>query len=575
MNVIKAEISKASSESRLVEYLTEVKPDNLDEVVEVLVELNNNGTLNLVENMMEADISIAHQFFWVCYIFEKALPKLQSHELKTIKCILHLLEHAGEDLAAGQIVTAYEAYCAVDGDRAKSALRFILVDNSLSSLLAPTLVSGSIVDCDYFWNKTKNLINNDSTIVRANAIRALGRIIYPENNDLILKSFQLIEHHAKQEKDDSCLANILDAIQHLSKHSVVSDLRVTEAFKQALSLKGELTLHAAAELINYQYKSLPKAAVSLMLDSFKSIPLKNTGTFRHVDFGLSKIICDDSFYNESVTLLEVLISNADDSFSFDRVFQHTSRVLLNDSGAFFTSLMTKWFLTANRRYCTSIQQIIASGIYNNKYLINTLDCDGLNEVDYVFLARKAIGYLFMHPVTATGYILALVIRTSSDHCKMTLMSLVYEMLQLNYPGEVGNYLRTQTEPKKIKIACDQILMWSENYFKNIREMEHLPELLPSQAHREAYDRNFSSKMRVSMKSAESESTFLSMVSKSIILYGRKSIDYFHVGEGTTTRRTECHLQRHETGIEVPRQTLIDPVGLDYMLRVFRNEYKIL
>lgn len=573
MNAIETQLLKASGENRLIQHLAEIESERFDEVVEALVELDNKGKLTLVENMLELDSSLGHQFFWVSHIFENALPKTQSDELKTIKCILHLLQQAGEDLAAGQIVTAYEAYCAVDHDRAKSLLKSILADNSLLSLLAPTLVSGSKLDCIYFWNQTINLTDHALTVVRANAIRALGRLDYPEENDLILKSFKIIEDHVAYEKNDSCLANIIDAIQNIAKRKVVSDLRITETIKQTLMLRGEQALHAAAVMINYEGRLLPQAAIPLILDSLKSVPSKNTGTLSNVDLGLSKIICDSRFYNESVILLEALISDADENFSFDKVFNHTSRALLGDSGIFLTSLMTKWFLSADKRYCTAIQQIISSGSYNKPYHAETLDCDGLNETDLVFLARKAIGYLFIYPATATSYILALLIKASTDECRMNLKLLVYEMLQLNYPGAVGDYLRTQTQPDETKAACEQLLGWSEDYFANIREMGDIPELFPSQAQREAYMRNFSSKMRASMKSAESESPFLSLVSKSIILYGRKSIDYFGAGDGTAARRSENHLHRHETGIEVPRQTLIDPVGLDYTLRVFRNEYK--
>lgn len=573
MNEIEAEIYKAASENKLIEHLTRVETQSFDDVVEVLIKLNNKGKLNLVENMMELKNSIGPQFFWVCHIFEHALPKTQSDELKTIKCVLHLLEQAGEDLAAGQIVIAYEAFCAADVDRAKSLLNTILAHTSMTSLLAPTLVSGSKPDCSYFWNKSTNLLNHALPEIRSHAIRALGRLSYHEESDLTRRSFELVEQHITHEKDDSCLANIIDALQQLSKSKVVSDLRITKAIKEALIFRGELTLHAAALLINYQHKALPHAAISLILESLKSIPPKNTGTLGHVDFGLSKIICDRRFYDQSVKLLEVLITNADEDLSFDKAFNHTTRALLNDSGTFLTSLITKWFLSADRRYCTAIQQIISSGSYNKPYLIRTLDCHGLNESDFVFLARKAIGYLFIYPVTATGYILALLTKSSTDEIKMTLKLLVYETLQLNYPGEVGDYLRAPAQPEETKAACEQILGWSEDHFANISEMGSLPELFPSQAQREAYMRNFSSKMRASMKSAESESPLLSLVSKSIILYGRKSIDYSRVRDGTPARRSENYLQTHQTGFEVPRQTLIDPVGLDYMLRVFRNEYK--
>jgi hypothetical protein len=92
-------------------------------------------------------------------------------------------------------------------------------------------------------------------------------------------------------------------------------------------------------------------------------------------------------------------------------------------------------------------------------------------------------------------------------------------------------------------------------------------LHPTETQREAHLRHFSSQLAESYKAAEAQSVFLSVVSKSVLLYGRKSISYMYGSDGQT-KRMELPLQSHGTEIEFPRMQYLDPFGLDYMLRIF-------
>lgn len=112
----------------------------------------------------------------------------------------------------------------------------------------------------------------------------------------------------------------------------------------------------------------------------------------------------------------------------------------------------------------------------------------------------------------------------------------------------------------------------EGYIEGLKSTGNIPELHPSQENREVYRRRFLSQMSEAMKNAEKESVFLSLVSKSVLLYGRKSIDYVYDPDGEA-RRMEMPLKRFGTEMELPRLENIDPYGLDYMIRIFRAEQR--
>jgi hypothetical protein len=77
-------------------------------------------------------------------------------------------------------------------------------------------------------------------------------------------------------------------------------------------------------------------------------------------------------------------------------------------------------------------------------------------------------------------------------------------------------------------------------------------------------------MATSFKAAERTSIFADLFTRSTLLYGNKSIHYMYGADGTS-HRTEMPLGSHGVSIEYPRMDYIDPVGTDYVTRIFRSE----
>ncbi len=80
-------------------------------------------------------------------------------------------------------------------------------------------------------------------------------------------------------------------------------------------------------------------------------------------------------------------------------------------------------------------------------------------------------------------------------------------------------------------------------------------------------------MSEAMKEAEAQSVLLSLVNRSVLLYGRKSISYSPAGT-SSAKRMEVPLQEHSVQMELPRLQSIDPLGMELMLRRFKYEQMI-
>jgi hypothetical protein len=77
-------------------------------------------------------------------------------------------------------------------------------------------------------------------------------------------------------------------------------------------------------------------------------------------------------------------------------------------------------------------------------------------------------------------------------------------------------------------------------------------------------------MQDARKEAEKQSVFLSLVSRSVVLHGRRTLSYVQA-QGQNIEPMEMELHAHSFEFEMPRQEVLDPIGIDYVLRVFRAE----
>jgi hypothetical protein len=162
--------------------------------------------------------------------------------------------------------------------------------------------------------------------------------------------------------------------------------------------------------------------------------------------------------------------------------------------------------------------------------------------------------------------------TTDEEVLKALGALLFDPLLLNFTGKAREYVVQQSgrESVKVKATIDQALKAIDNYLEDLCSVGNLAALHPGEMQREAHLRHFSRLVAESWKAAQTQSIFLSRVSKSILLYGRKSINYVYGSDGQS-RRMGIPLQSHGSEIEFPRMENLDPFGLDYMLRIFKNE----
>ena len=147
---------------------------------DALSQLHNAGEIDLIKLVRGVDRSSnGHDFLTILHVFENVLPSLDASIEDVLRCLLHLTQQAGRDLAIGGVYRAFQHFCSVEAHRPRDSVEFILAQTDLSQY-APFLSSSILAyDSDCVTDAiqtTENLIANKNEIVRSQAYFILGRL---------------------------------------------------------------------------------------------------------------------------------------------------------------------------------------------------------------------------------------------------------------------------------------------------------------------------------------------------------------------------------------------------------------
>lgn len=538
-----------------------------------LVALHNEGVIDVVGafESLKNKSSNGPDFFLTRHVFEKALPDLDAPVPSVMRCVLRLYRDAGQDLAAGTIVKGFIEFCEKDPSRPREALAEVEASpDNFADLLPGTLIAGSRIDNPFYLAQAIRLCEDKNIELRRRAVFSLGKFNWPEGIVASDSSLVALEHSATAETDDQILAGIVKSAFSLLQQHKAQEPRVVALIAAALSKGDEYTVHAASEVFGFHTGELTGALLDVLFVHLVRVKSTNKGTLDNVDYGISYLLKNGD-PDKAIQFLEDLLLTHPNELTME-IFDSAAREIVSNK-AHISKLLTRWFLRGDRVLCDGVRRII--GTLHGTDLPLEIDPTELKPADFVhllFVARKTIGYLFVHPISVATVLISLMRNTTDDDVLTELGVLLFDPLFLNFTGKARDYVVQQSglESDKVKATIDQALRAIDDYLEDLHSVGNLAALHPGERQREAHHRHFSRLMAESWKAAEARSVLLNLFSKSVLLYGRKSISYVYGSDGQS-HRMEIPLQSHGTEMEFPRMEYLDPFGLDYMLRIFRSE----
>jgi hypothetical protein len=576
MGILGDELLTAFKENKFLEIVFEKSrggEEKRNALDEELIKLHNEGLVNIIVAFkgLKNKVDVKADFFLTRHVLENVLQRLNEPVLSVMECVVDLISEAGQDLAAGMLLPPYTDFCATNHNRPKEAINLIEKDiDKLIDLLPPTILAGMRINPEYYFNEILRFARHENIKVKRRSVFTLGRVEYPANSDLPNRAIACLESLVKDGNDDELLGNLVISSFNIYKQDNLQMERVIKIIELSLSKGDDFVLHSASKLFGFNCKDLPERLLDLLLFRLLDVRPKNKGTIDNIDMGLVSLLKKD--VAKAINFLEGFLLKHPDNFSLD-VYDSAIRELYNNKDNVLNILVTRWFLKGNMVLCIGITNIVnLDPEHSLQLVVERSELKLVDSTHLLFLARKAIGYLFSKPLTAVSFILSLIQYVTDDETINSLADLLFDSLLINYPGQIKDYLSSKLEnsPEAMKKTISLSLKHFDNYLSDLKSIEKIPELNPTAAQREAFRRYFSRLMNKSMKDAEKKSVLLSFVSKAILLYGRKSINYVYAHNGESNRM-EIPLKNFSKTMELPRIDRIDHFGLDYMLRIFRAE----
>lgn len=540
--------------------------------IDEIVSLQNEQTIDLVKEFRKLKHSDQARDFFLCRrIFEESLPYIKAPINDVMDCVKHLTLEAGTDMMAGSLISPFIKYIK-ENNYADTILSIGLenVDEAFDFIM-PGLVAGTEIDLSNYLQKAIELTTSSNSTVKKRAIRSLGRINYHDNKQFKQKAFDTIENIVYSVDDVDLHNEAIQSITSLNIFDLEDISSVERLFEYILRSKNDLTLHILSNILFYHDDTIPDKIAQICLSALKEVNPKHQGTINNIDFVLQNILAKKDIDTVIDFLESYLVNNQREMVSI-KSFQSILHEILGDK-ELRNKLITRWFLSKKIILCRGVLDLFHETM-GSKITLAIDISEAKEETDvkiYSFLARKACGWLFVHPVSAVSFIISLIDYASEDEIN-EIKDILFNPLLMSYSGEAREHLNSIINEssdaiKKVIMALNSQL---DEYHQNLQSANDIAELHPSQSQKESYYR-YNAKLMASAQKNVPKGIFQQLFKTSVLLYGNRSIHYVYHGLNGEKSRQEVPLQRINHSIELPSLETLDPHGLDRQLRNFKIE----
>jgi hypothetical protein len=541
-----------------------VEEETLASIAASCAELHNAGAIDLLSLKDATDFEAAspRSFFNGQYFFCKVIPMLDACLPRMMDFVRVLVEKGGNDLASNQPNAAFAEWCRRDLSRARQVGEAAMQDDPLATrFVSFALVAGEMA------REAMRFIMQYSDERQLAALTALGRM---NHADLVSATAALTTVAALLEKgwNDIVLANaISSALEIAVKTNLLESAQLVKILSIACEQPGPQTQLCCARALWAHGKILNKECLRPLLGALDTIDPAHKRILEQLDLGLCTLV-EGPFEVEAIEYLTRLFSRPENAIPFS-AFSSFGHQLLQGPPRRFHRVFVSWMLTAVHELCQGLSNLLRRAELERTPLVLSIEDFGLSADEQLFLCRKVLGYLFLEPVIASS-ILVSVLRACDDKLGKTVRTLLVNPLLLNYGGPVRDYLGSIEPADPAYGWVNDALRANDEYLLGLESTRSIRELYPSEDQQQIERLREFDRARRIRKEATKQSIFFDLLKHSTVLYGKRSLTYVQNQQGER-QPFEMELKPHSAYIELPRMEILDPVGLSYMLLVFRTE----
>lgn len=573
------EILAASGSGTLPQFITSVALDRYRSnddtestvLVRALVEAHNERDIDVLEvskNLPEGRAD-GYDFWLVQDVYAQIIPDLNAEPASMIAALRALNIAGGSDMAAGRANRPFRDWMARTGNA--PAVMSILDIGSTDDivLLALALEAIAKADAGAGLDHAEALLGGSEGPGRIAAALAVGHFDLSEDAVLTHRALAALRGTVDEGSEDRltsvALGSAVDVYRRATADTEEYTLALIAAAAQTASAD---TVHRCATILYLGSEGLSERVITALVAIACEVQVENRGTIREIDHAVAQLLRRGQ-QDVALDLLEpILMRRAAD---FDDLGS-TSYALLELDQSLLAPIVLRWLLSGHNDLGDATRKLVGNAHREGPVTFSVdFAHEGMDSIQAMFLARKAIGFLFIQPITAASILVSL-LRTGPSAAAAAIAELLFDPLLINFSGGLSAWLRERTiEPADNATPhLHQTLAKLDRYLDGLRAVGPVPELRPSERERLIERQRQHRSMQVAHKAAEKSSIIGLIATRQVLLYGNRSISYFEGPDGSQ-QRNEMKLGQITTSMEAPRLEILEPVGLDYELRVYRNE----
>lgn len=552
-----------------VERLRRHRTDELGKAFRAtLAKLHNDGTIDVLEPARQIATSPInqHDFFTVMHVYSELIPALDASVPDMLAAVKALSTRAGEDLASGMANGGYRTW-AEQGSRARDTFDTINPeDGDDSAYVFLALQALAKTEPDAALDRAILYVGGNAGPARSAAAKAIGTFDLTDPDRRTRATDALAAHAASA--DDNSLGHILAAICEIAKAHPDTHTKAAALIDANIERTGDHAIHQLSLELMFHADELPPAIVKPLTAIMHRVPIGNRGTIRDIGAAAGKL-ADKNRLDEALALITPLLSQHEELTSLEPLGSLNYHLLQLPPDELAQTIII-WLLACDPNLGRATIALVGDHHGDAPLILDPPSAAAsLDDPERLLLAHRAIGWLFVHPVTAASLVVGL-LDGAGDATQRTIAELLFDPLLINFSGSVGYWIAEQAKAPghPSQAILNDLVTRLEAYIEGLREPGRIKELRPSERERLIENHRQHEAMRQAYKASEKTSILASLATRQVLLYGTRSISYFKGMDGKQ-QRSEMKMHSFSHSIESPRLNILEPFDLDYMLRVFR------
>ena len=507
--------------------------------------------------------------FWTLQHFlSKVLVELEAAPEDILSRVKSMTAEGGNDLAAGALCRPFRDWMQ-QRDQAAVVLG-LLDEGAIPDIVMCSLCIEAIAlsDPDHALSMIKDFLSKDREAPRLIGALAIGNIEFSGRPDLVEDASEVAARILRNTPTDLLAANLFGSLfqMHDRNPILVEDL-ILSLLREATAEPGPETIHRLAKCLFVRAENLSDSLTEKIAQLLVEVSPENVGTLGEIDHAISNLMRNGKT-DVALALFKRLI--AEKGFQAEQL-EGSSRAILSLDEPEISNFAVDCLLSGSIRLGDALADILMSQHGDDPLILSLPRRVGpTGPREALFLARKAVGFLFLRPITAASLLVA-ILENDLKNLEVSICELLFDPLLINYSGSLRDWLDAQALSGRAGAGpIREAIKTFDAYLQGLREAGEIPELHPSERQRMIELRTQQRKMEVASEKAEKSSIMSLIATRSVMLYGRKAISYFEGIDGSK-RRNVMELGTFSTSVETPRHDILEPFGLDLTLRTFRVE----